>query len=279
VHVFSREPGPALEARGERPSLAQLIASRPRGWTSTPRACVRVCRSRGTLERSPFIQRAAPGRSTPQGDGTQRSLTSEVRGGSTRTRQAPRGAEVRASSRTESSTRSSPVRRQDRARSQLTAPAGRGNSCCTTTRRSTTPRPLPHRPRAEAQHPRPDRHRDCSSASANPPPAGSTGPSSGASTNAHRAKCTRIASAPAANRRSQPRTVSFGTPSRAAIRRCPTPVAFASTAAPITDTSSRRRDNATSRRSTCVPAHPRHLARRGTSTTVREAHRNTRSRA
>ena len=148
--------------------------------------------------------------------------------------------------------------------SQLTAPPGRGNSCCQAARRPTartrsatdhpdrtaTPTPSP-RPRSLPAHPRPRS------------PAGSTGPSSGSSTTAHRVKCALIRSARSANRRSQPRTVSAGTPNRPAIGRCPSPATFASIAAPITDTSSRRRNNATSGSSTCVPAHPRHRARRG----------------
>ena len=66
-------------------------------------------------------------------------------------------------------------------------------------------------------------------ASANALPAGATGPSSGSSANAQRAKCARIASASRANRRSHPRTVSSGTPSRrrspGTPRRPPSPTA------------------------------------------------------
>lgn len=87
-------------------------------------------------------------------------------------------------------------------------------------------------------------------------PAGSTGPSSGSSATAHRVKCALISSARSANRRNQPRTVPAGTPNRQAIGRCPSPATFASIAAPITDTSSWRRNNATSGSSTCVPEHP-----------------------
>ena len=68
-----------------------------------------------------------------------------------------------------------------------------------------------------------------SNPSAAPPPAGSTGPSSGSRTTAHRVKCTRISSARRTNRRSQPRTVIGQTPNRAAIRRNPSPAIFAST--------------------------------------------------
>lgn len=62
-----------------------------------------------------------------------------------------------------------------------------------------------------------------SSTSPNTLPAGSTAPNSASSTTAQRVKCARIASPRNANRRSQPRTVSAATPSRAAIRRCPSP--------------------------------------------------------
>ena len=118
-----------------------------------------------------------------------------------------------------------------------------------------------------------------SNASATPLPAGSTGPSSGSSATAHRVKCARICSARSTNRRSQPRTVSAGTPNRAAIRRYPSPATLASIAAPITATSSWRRDNATSGSSTCVPAQPRHRARRGRNNRSPTEQRNTRSRA
>jgi len=120
-----------------------------------------------------------------------------------------------------------------------------------------------------------------STASASAPPAGNTGPNSGSNANAHRVKCALIASARAANRRSQPRTVSAGTPNRPAISRCPSPRTFASIAAPITDTSSRRRKSTRSGSSTCVPAHPRHFARRGRNTLRSPAvvHLTTRARA
>jgi hypothetical protein len=57
------------------------------------------------------------------------------------------------------------------------------------------------------------------SASANTLPAGPIGESSASNANAHAVKCARILSAPAPNRRSHPRTVSFGNPSAAAIGR------------------------------------------------------------
>ena len=102
-----------------------------------------------------------------------------------------------------------------------------------------------------------------SNASATPLPAGSTDPSIGSSAIAQRVNNTRINSARPTNLRSQPRTVSAGTPNREAIRRHPSPATFASIASPITDTSSWRRNNTTSGNSTCVPAQPRHRARRG----------------
>ena len=118
-----------------------------------------------------------------------------------------------------------------------------------------------------------------SNASATPLPAGITGPSSGSNTTAHRAKYPRTSPARNANRRSQPRTVSFGTPSRPAITRCPAPAIFASIARPITNTSSRRRNKHKSANNTCVPAHPRQRARLGRSDRSPAAHRNTRLRA
>ena len=51
---------------------------------------------------------------------------------------------------------------------------------------------------------------------------------------ASRVKTARSGPARPANRRSQPRTVAAGTPSSAAIRRCPRPRAAAASAAPIT---------------------------------------------
>jgi hypothetical protein len=63
-------------------------------------------------------------------------------------------------------------------------------------------------------------------ASAAPPPAGITGPSSGSSATAHRVKSARISPARSANLRSQPRTVSGYAPNRAAIGRNPSPATF-----------------------------------------------------
>jgi hypothetical protein len=102
---------------------------------------------------------------------------------------------------------------------------------------------------------------------------------SGSNVSAHRVKCTLTCSARSANRRSQPRTVSAGTPNRPAIGRYPAPATFASIARPITDTSSRRRSTQKPGSNTCVPAHPRHRARRGRSDQSPAAHRTTRRRA
>ncbi len=118
-----------------------------------------------------------------------------------------------------------------------------------------------------------------SSASATPPPAGKTAPNSRSSATSQRVKCALIASRSATNRRNQPRTVSFGTPNRPAIDRCPSPATPASIAAPITATSSRRRNNTRSGNSTCVPPHPPQRARRGRKTRSPATQRNTRARA
>ena len=163
--------------------------------------------------------------------------------------------------------------------SPLTAPPGRGNSCCTTARRPTTTRPSATDQPARTAAPKPLRlPRSLPTRPRHPLPAGNTGPSSGSSATAQRVKCARISAARSANLRSQPRTVSAGTPNRTPIGRCPSPAAFASIAAPITVTSSRRRNNATSASSTCVPAHPRHRARRGRNDRSLAEHRSTRSR-
>ena len=116
-----------------------------------------------------------------------------------------------------------------------------------------------------------------SNASATSLPAGSTAPNSGSNTTAQRVKCARIHSARSANLRSQPRTVSGYAPNRAAIRRNPSPATFASIASPITDTSSCRRANASRGNNTCVPAQPRHRARRGRNNQSPDRQRSTRS--
>ena len=78
-------------------------------------------------------------------------------------------------------------------------------------------------------------------ASATADPAGASGTGSALTAAATRAKASRTCPARPANRRSQPRTVSAGTPSNRAIRRCPTPRAAAASADPITPASSGRR--------------------------------------
>jgi len=118
-----------------------------------------------------------------------------------------------------------------------------------------------------------------SNASATPLPAASTEPSIGSNASAQRVNSARISSARATNRRSQPRTVSAGTPNRSAIDRHPSPATFASIATPITATSSWRRNKHKSGSSTCVPAQPRHRVRRGRHRQSPDTRRNTRSRA
>jgi hypothetical protein len=88
------------------------------------------------------------------------------------------------------------------------------------------------------------------SANSDPAAAGSTG--SGPQSTSRTVNATRTDTARAANRRSQPRTVSTGRPNIAAIARHPAPAALAANAAPITSTRSARRANATTGNSTCV---------------------------
>jgi hypothetical protein len=76
------------------------------------------------------------------------------------------------------------------------------------------------------------------SASADPQRSGTTGSGSTATSNS--VNPTRRASARSRIRRTQPRTVPAGRPSRAAIRRCPHPAAANTTPAPITTASSAR---------------------------------------
>jgi hypothetical protein len=102
-----------------------------------------------------------------------------------------------------------------------------------------------------------------STASPTAVPVGDGGSDAGANTNAHRTNNAANSIAPHRNRRSQPRTVEGGTPSRAAIRRCPAPAACSINAEPITSTLSRRRTRHMSANNTCVSAHDRHRARRG----------------
>lgn len=89
-------------------------------------------------------------------------------------------------------------------------------------------------------------------ASANRDPAGAGTPGSGPVSTNNTVNATRTASARPANRRSQPRTVSAGLPSRAAITRYPPPAARAASAAPITSARSARRNSATTGSSTWV---------------------------
>jgi hypothetical protein len=116
-------------------------------------------------------------------------------------------------------------------------------------------------------------------ASANAEPAGATGPSIGSNATAQRVKCSRIRSAIAPNRRSQPRTVAAGTPRRAAIGRCPDPAAFATNASPMSATASRRRARPSSGSSTCVDPQPVQRPRRGRNRRVPARLRSSRSRA
>jgi hypothetical protein len=103
------------------------------------------------------------------------------------------------------------------------------------------------------------------SAAADPAAAGTTGstPTSTSST----VKNTRTCSALPANRRRQPRTVSTGRPSLAAIARTPEPRALAASAAPITSARSARRSSTLTGSRTWVTAQPRHRVRRGRSRT------------
>jgi len=88
----------------------------------------------------------------------------------------------------------------------------------------------------------------------------------GWSTPARMATCSRysrVLSKRAAATRSQPRTVSAGTPSFSPIRRCPAPPARATSAAPITSTAYPRRDSTVTGSSTWVTKQAGHRARRG----------------
>jgi hypothetical protein len=80
----------------------------------------------------------------------------------------------------------------------------------------------------------------------------------------HPVNTARTASTRPAKRRNQPRTVSAGRRSSAAISRCPAPVAFAVNPAPITAAVSARRTSNTTGSSTCVARQPVQRARRGT---------------
>lgn len=174
-----------------------------------------------------------------------------------------------------------PPRSGSRARDLLSAlrPRVGGSSCCQqhpARQHADDPPPIT---RPEPQHPRPRRDRDRLQRVRDAAP----GRQHRAELHIQRDRATRemrpASSARSANRRSQPRTVSACTPNREAIRRYPCPATIASIAAPITAISSRRRNNATSASSTCVPAHPRHRARRGRSHRSPDEQRSTRSRA
>jgi hypothetical protein len=99
------------------------------------------------------------------------------------------------------------------------------------------------------------------SAHALPADAGITG--SGSSARNHTVNTARTDSSRPAKRRNQPRTVSAGRDNTAAIHRCPSPTAFAASAAPITTAASARRSNATTGNNTCVTPQPTHRDRRG----------------
>lgn len=101
------------------------------------------------------------------------------------------------------------------------------------------------------------------SATTDPAGAGNTGSASTAHNNAVNAS--RNGPARIRNRRSQPRTVASDRPNQQAIRRCPTPCAARTSAAPITDTVSARRTSKLTGSSTCVRPHPAHRVRRGRS--------------
>ena len=118
--------------------------------------------------------------------------------------------------------------------------------------------PLRHRRRGARDRRHRSRHRAGR-------PAGITG--SGLVLASSTVKNARTSSVRPQNRRSHPRTVSAGRPSRPAILRCPSPAAAASSAAPITAAASARRDMHHAGSSTCVPPHPRHRDLRGISAT------------
>ena len=94
---------------------------------------------------------------------------------------------------------------------------------------------------------------------------GSSPNSGGSSSYTTALACSWIAAARRRARRSQPRTVAGGRPSRAAIMRCPWPTAASSNAAMITSVPSRRRGTDDAVSSTCVFAHGWQTARRGRS--------------
>jgi hypothetical protein len=116
-------------------------------------------------------------------------------------------------------------------------------------------------------------------ASAHADPAGPGNTGSAASARHQPVNTTRTASTRPANRRNQPRTVSAGRRSSAAIRRYPEPVALAVKADPITDATSARRPSTPTGNNTCVAPQPLQRARRGTSRTNPPRSRTSRARA
>lgn len=116
-------------------------------------------------------------------------------------------------------------------------------------------------------------------ASAHTPPAGPGITGSGATARSNTVNSRRTASTRPPNRRNQPRTVSAGRPNPAAIRRYPTPLALADSAAPITTTASARRNSSPAGSSTCVTPQPLHRARRGRVGSTPSSPRTRRTRA
>ena len=117
-------------------------------------------------------------------------------------------------------------------------------------------------------------------ASAIPGPAGPGTATSTPVEMANPVKNTRTASARAANRRNQPRTVPAGTPNSTPIRRWPSPrAAFAANAAPITATVYARRSRQNTGNNTCVARHPEHRDRRGRTRSLPPSPRTDRTRA
>src|SRR5664280_2044155 len=94
---------------------------------------------------------------------------------------------------------------------------------------------------------------------------------------AQRVKCSLIASAREANRRSHPRTVDAGRPSARAMRRCPSPRALAVSAMAITSALSRRRTRVSSWTKTWVQEHDRQNDRRKRRRSVFSTKRTSRS--
>jgi hypothetical protein len=94
-------------------------------------------------------------------------------------------------------------------------------------------------------------------------PDGVGGSAADTNTKNHRTKNAASSFALRWNRRSQPRTVDGGRPSRSAIFRWPTPLTCSISAEPITSTLSRRRSRQLSGNNTWVISHDPHRDRRG----------------